>query len=423
MAKVYGIVRLTKADGTVEEHKNSIVNLSLLLNQLVNLTTTPSSTVSPYIIAGGITVSVSMSIKQQSYQWVFTYVAKPKTSLSFTVASLYPTPLSLMTDTPLAILNLSSEATDITTICWSIYIADSTGIIPNSLPSKIITSAPFSLRMYADDGYAVSLMSLYNYNRYVYNFYDDSTTGNKISYVNASWLFFLDYTTAPTTVQTSNVRGIQVVPNSGSQHSVFYYLGKSSYVSSGGYNLLFQMHFTFTQSSTNPADGFVVCLFASSPPVTLNTASVSGMANSTVAVGEGNMVCVEFDPYASQPISIVTWEGGYYYATLVSAGSTSSHTSMTPCHDYYIIIKCSNGTLTVCVSDCTTNTLIAKQSAIIATNFLSNCGYVIITFRTGSCYANWTITNLITWYPYSVQLSVDYTSPQIMPITAVFNSD
>jgi hypothetical protein len=146
------------------------------------------------------------------------------------------------------------------------------------------------------------------------------------------------------------------------------------------------------------------------------------MTNGYLAYGSGNQIVVEFDPYSSQPISVTWWtESGYQQTILASSGSGSG-TSMTAGDVFVITITVSGTTMTITVSDVTANKTIASQTVTLPFTPPS-VGYVIVTTRTGGNYANWSLVNIQDWYPYSAQLAINYTSPQLLPVTATYNKD
>jgi len=182
------------------------------------------------------------------------------------------------------------------------------------------------------------------------------------------------------------------------------------------------MQFTFSSASSPPADGFAITLYSQTPPIAFNTSTPTGMQNGTLAYGNGNQIVVEFDPYASQPISVTWWTSQGWKETLLSVSGSGSGTSMTAGHIFEINVTVSGTTMSILVSDLTANTTIASQSVTLPFT-PPNLGYVIVTARNGGNYANWSLVNISQWYLYNVYLSTNYTSPQILPITAIYNSD
>jgi hypothetical protein len=89
---------------------------------------------------------------------------------------------------------------------------------------------------------------------------------------------------------------------------------------------------------------------------------------------------------------------------------------------FVITITVSGTTMTITVSDVTANKTIASQTVTLPFTPPS-IGYAIVTARNVNDYANWSLVNIQNWYPYSVQIPVSYTSPQLLPITATYNTD
>jgi len=107
------------------------------------------------------------------------------------------------------------------------YVQDDTGVLPNLIPPQIIPSTNFLEALYVDDGNMNALLNLNNYSRYLYAYFQDTTNGNPITYVNARYFTFLDYITKPSAVTINKNFALQLVPASGSQHTVFYYISSS----------------------------------------------------------------------------------------------------------------------------------------------------------------------------------------------------
>ncbi|CAJ31663.1 hypothetical protein AFV7_gp43 [Betalipothrixvirus pezzuloense] len=409
---IRGEVTLKTVDGRIIKSRNTIVNLSVLLNIIVRTTSTPSSLLSPYIQtnAGDVTVTTKISTYENGYQ--FSFSGSLPTPSNIISMFLYPGSLSLFT-LPLASIVYSRPVTGVTTITWDIYVIDETGLLYNALLPQTIPSTNILTALYAVDNNVNALLPLQSFERYVYAYLFDSAIFKPISYVNAHYFTFLDYTTAPTATVISNRPALQLVPASGSQYSVFYFLSNSS---------TFVMQFSFSSGSSPPqADGFAICMFSQTPPIALNTASVTGMQNSTLAYGQGEQVCVEYDPYDSQPFSVTIWNSNGYVQTVLSVSGAGSGSGLTANDIYQLEIQISGNTLSVTVVDLTSGTTVASTSVTLPFS-PTPPGYVIVTTRTSSNYANWSLVNLQAWYPYSVQLGVKLTAPKVLPITAIFES-
>ncbi|CAH69423.1 hypothetical protein [Deltalipothrixvirus pozzuoliense] len=412
---IYGEVTLTIIDNDKKvkiRKKNTIVNLSALLPLITSTTSTAGSIITPYIQtnAGNIPVTYSVQPYESGYVFIFTgSFSQPSNIIS---AFLYPSSLSTFQQ-PIASIVYSREITGVTSIEWAIYVDDATGLLYNALLPNIITSTNFLSALYADDGNTNALLTLGAYQHYVYAYFSDATISKAINYINAHYFTFIDYTTSPSAITIGNNFALQLVPASTGQHTVFYYLWNSQN---------FTMQFSFSSGSSPLADGFVVCMYATTPPIALNTSSVTGMTNGTLAYGEGNQICVEFDPYSSQPISVTQWNGSGYVSTLLSSSGAGTGTSMTANDIFVLEITVSGTTMTVTVTDVTANKTIASQSVTLPFTPPSY-GYAIITARNENDYANWSLVNIVDWYPYSIQIPTSYVSPQLLPITAIFNTD
>ncbi|AZI75865.1 putative lectin [Sulfolobales Beppu filamentous virus 3] len=402
---IHGVVTLKTADGKTVQMENTIVNLSAFLTKLITLSSTPSSLSLPQIGVNGNTYPATLTVGNGQLVYT-TKLSQPANVLSL---QLYPSSLSTFTGIPIAIKQLETPVNNVTEIQWTLYINDQSGLLYNGLPYQVIPSTNFYTAIFINDLNTSTLTGLLQYQHYVYNFLID-TTGKPVTLVNARFFTFTDFTTSPSTITISGNNGIQLVPASGSQHTVFYYWWNDSVVF---------FNFSFTSSSSPPADGFTVCIFASSPPIALNTSSVTGMVNPTLAYGQGQQVCVEFDPYASSPISITVWDSNGYVSTLVSASGAGSGTSMTAGHFYQLLIQTSSSSISVTVTDLTANTTVASASASVPFT-LSPPGYVIVTARNGGNYANWSLVQIEDWYPYGAGFPVNLQSPILIPITAIF---
>jgi len=314
---------------------------------------------------------------------------------------------------PLASVTYTQAITGVTQIEWAIYIEDPTGVLLNLIPPQIIPSTNFAEMLYVDDNNMNALLNLNNYNHYLYAYFQDTTNGKPITNVNAHFFTFLDFTTTPSAVTINNNFALQLVPASGGQHTVFYFLWNSQSI---------KIQFTFSSASSPPADGFAICLYSTTPPIAFNTSTVSGMQNSGVAYGSGNQIVVEFDPYDSQPISVTWWTESGYKAIILAVSGSGSGTPMTAGDVFEISIQVSNTVMTITVTDLTANKVIVSQTVTLPFTPPSTY-YVIVTTRTGGNYANWSLVKIQNWYPYSVQIPVNYTSPQLLPITATYESD
>jgi len=409
--RIHGEATLYTTKGKIIKH-NTIVNLSLLLNIIAYTTSTPSSIQTPFIQTNAGTANATYSIQQYENGYVLIFTATFQQPINIINATLYSYSMSLFKQ-PLASITYTQGITGVTQIEWAIYVQDDTGVLPNLIPPQIIPSTNFLEALYVDDNNANALLNLNNYSRYLYAYFQDPTNGNPITYLNTHYFTFLDYITTPSAVTINNKFALQLVPASTIQHTVFYYISSSQ-------NLT--MQFTFSSGSSPVADGFAICLYSTTPPIAFNTASVSGMTNGYLAYGSGNQIVVEFDPYSSQPISVTWWtESGYKQTILASSGSGSG-TSMTAGDTFEISIQVSGTTMTITVSDVTANKTIASQTVTLPFTPPS-IGYAIVTARNVNDYANWSLVNIQNWYPYSVQIPVNYTSPQLLPITATYNTD
>ena len=409
--RIHGEVTLYTTKGKIIK-RNTIVNLSVLLNLVAYTTSTPSSIETPIMQTNAVTANATYSIQQYENGYVLIFTATFPQPINVISPTLYPYSMSLFKQ-PLASITYTQEITGVTQIEWVIYVQDDTGVLPNLIPPQIIPSTNFLEALYVDDGNMNALLNLNNYSRYLYAYFQDTTNGNPITYVNARYFTFLDYTTTPSAVTINKNFALQLVPASGSQHTVFYYISSSQ-------NLT--MQFTFSSGSSPLADGFAICLYSTTPPIAFNTSTPSGMTNGTLAYGSGNQIVVEFDPYSSQPISVTWWtESGYKQTILASSGSGSG-ISMTAGDIFEISIQVSGRSMTITVSDITANKTIASQTVTLSFTPPST-GYAIVTARNAGSYANWSLVNIEDWYPYSVQIPVNYTSPQLLPITATYNTD
>jgi len=409
--KIRGEVTLYTATGKIIKH-NTIVNFSLLLNLVAYTTSTPSTIQTPFIQTNEGSSNATYSIQQYENGYVLIFTATFSQSINVISAFLYPYSMSLFKQ-PLASITYTREITGVTQIEWAIYVQDDTGVLPNLIPPQIIPSTNFLEALYADDNNANALLNLNNYSRYLYAYFQDPTSGNPITYLNTHFFTFLDYTTKPSAVTINNKFALQLVPASTTQYTVFYYIWNSQ-------NLT--MQFTFSSGSSPLADGFAICLYSTTPPIAFNTASISGMTNGYLAYGSGNQIVVEFDPYSSQPISVTWWTASGYKQTILASSGSSTGTSMTAGDVFVIVITVSGTTMTITVTDVTSNTTIASQTVTLPFTPPS-VGYVIITARNVNDYANWSLVRIQDWYPYSAQLAINYTSPQLLPVTATYNKD
>jgi hypothetical protein len=313
----------------------------------------------------------------------------------------------------LASIVYTKEVTDVTQIEWAIYVEDETGVLLNLILPQTIPSTNFLQALYVDDNNANALLNLNNYSRYLYAYFQDTTNGNPITYLNAHFFTFLDYTATPTATTINNKFALQLVPNSASQNAVFYYLWNSQ-------NVI--MQFTFSSGSSPLGDGFAICLYSTTPPTSFNVSTPSGMTNGTLAYGSGDQIVVEFDPYSSQPISVTWWTESGYKQTILASSGAGTGTSMTAGDLFIITITVSGNTMTITVNDTTTKTTIASQTVTLPFTPPS-VGYVIVTARNVGNSANWSLVNIEDWYPYSWQFSLNYKSPQLLPVTAIYNKD
>jgi len=397
LPKIYGEITLYTSKGKIVKH-NTIVNLSLLLNLIAYTKSTPSNIKTPLIQTNAGTINVNYTIQQYENGYVFIFTGTFQQAVNIINAFLYPNSMSLF-GKPLASIIYNKEISDVISISWAIYIQDDTGVLLNLIPPQIIPSTNFTEMLYAEDGNNNALLNLNNYGRYLYTYFQDVTSNNSIAYVNTHFFTFINYTTTPSVTTIKNNFALQLVPASSSQHTVFYFLWNSS---------SFIMQFTFSTGSSPPGDGFAICLYSTTPPIAFNETTPSGMTNGNLAYGSGNQIVVEFDPYSSQPISITWWTESGYKQTILSSSGSGSGTQITPGDIFIITIQVSGTSMTVTVTDLTTNKTIASQTVILPFT-PPNVGYVIITARNGESYANWSLVNLKDWYPYSVNIPVNYT--------------
>jgi len=409
--RIRGEVTLYTTKGKIIK-RNTIVNLSVLLNLIAYTTSTPSSILTPLIQTNAGSANATYSLQQYENGYMIIFTATFQSPINIISAFLYPYSMSLFKQ-PLASVTYTKEVTGVTQIEWAIYVQDDTGVLLNLIPPQIIPNTNFAEMMYVDDNNANALLNLNNYSRYLYAYFQDPTNSNPITYLNIHFFTFLHYTTTPSAVTINNKFALQLVPASGGQNAVFYFLWNSQN---------FRMQFTFSSASSPPADGFTICLYSTTPPIAFNTSTPSGMQNGTLAYGSGDQIVVEFDPYASQPISVTWWTSSGYKQTLLSVSGAGTGVSMTAGDIFEISIQVSGTTMTITVTDLTTGTTIASQTVTLPFTPPSTY-YVIVTTRTGGNYANWSLVNIQSWYPYSIQLSINYTSPQLLPITATYNTD
>lgn len=409
---IRGEVTATLSDGTKIRTRNTIVNLPILLSRVVVSQTLPSSVLTPQIRTNFGTYPATYTVQPYQNGYVFIFKATFPQASTLVSAFLLPNSLSIFSD-PLASVIYSRPIPGVTSLEWAIYVEDQTGLLYNTLLPTIIPSANYYPSLYAEDGNANYLSILQAFEQYVYGFFVDNTNASSIGYVNAHWFTFVDYTTTPSAIQIGNNFALQLVPASGSQHAVFYYLLNSS---------SFSMQFAFSSSSSPPADGFAICLYSTSPPIALNTSTPSGMVNGTVAYGQGNQIVVEFDPYASQPFSVTTWTSSGYQSTILSASGAGSGFSMTANDIYTLNVNVSGTTMSISLFNATTGQTVATQSVTLPFTPPSY-GYVIVTARTGGNYANWSLVNISGWYPYSASFKINLTPPRIIPITAIYSGD
>jgi len=409
--RIHGKVTLYTIKGKIIK-RNTIVNLSVLLNLVAYTTSTPSSIQTPLIQTNAGTANATYSIQQYENGYVLIFTATFQQPINLINATLFPYSMSLFKQ-PLASITYTQEITGVTQIEWAIYVQDDTGVLPNLIPPQTIPSTNFLEALYVDDNNVNALLNLNNYSRYLYAYFQDLTNGNPITYLNVRFFTFLNYTTAPSAVTINNNFALQLVPASGSQNTVFYYIWSSQ-------NLI--MQFTFSSGSSPLGDGFAICLYSTTPPIAFNTASVSGMTNGNLAYGSGNQIVVEFDPYSSQPISVTWWTSSGYKQTILASSGSGSGTPMTAGDTFILTIKVSGTSMTITVTDLTANKTIASQTVTLPFTPPS-VGYVIVTARNGGDYANWSLIKIGDWYPYSVYIPINYTSPQLLPITATYNTD
>jgi len=409
--KIQGKVTLYTRTNRVINH-NTIVNLSALLNLITYTTSTPSNILTPIIQTNEGNTNATYSIQQYKNGYVFIFQATFQSPIRLVSAFLFPYPMSLF-KRPLASITYTTPINDVVTINWAIYVEDNTGILLNLIPPQIIPNTNFLEVLYVDDNNINALLNINNYSRYLYSFFYDNTINNPITYLNTHFFTFINYTTTPSVTTIKNNFALQLVPASSSQYTVFYFLWNSP---------SFIMQFTFSTGSSPPGDGFAICLYSTTPPIMFNTTTPSGMTNGNLAYGSGNQIVVEFDPYASQPISVTWWTESGYKQTILSSSGIGSGTQITAGDIFIITIQVSGTSMTITVTDLTTNKTIASQTVTLPFT-PPNIGYVIITARNGESYANWSLVNLKDWYPYSVNIPVNYTSPQLIPITVTYNGD
>jgi hypothetical protein len=392
--------------------KNTIVNLSVLLNLVAYTKSLPSSIQTPIIKTSGGTAGATYSIQQYENGYVFIFTATFQPSINIKNAMLYPYSMSLFTQ-PLASITYTQEIIDVVAIEWAIYVEDTTGVLTNLIPPQIIPNTDFLEALYVDDNNVNALLNLNNYNHYLYAYFYDSTSGNPITQLNVHFFTFLDYNITPSAVKIKNNLALQLVPASYSEHTVFYYIWNSQSLT---------MQFTFGIGTSPLGDGFAICLYSTTPPIAFNTSTPSGMTDGTLAYGSGNQIVVEFDPYASQPISVTWWTSSGYKQTILASSGAGTGTSMTEGDIFEISIQVSGTSMTITVTDLTINKVIASQTVTLPFT-PPNTYYVIVTARNNNGNANWSLVNISNWYPYSVQITVNYTSPQLLAITATYESD
>jgi len=409
--KLRGEVTLRTVTGKIIK-KNTIVNLSVLLNLVAYIKSTPSSIQTPIIKTSGGTAGATYSIQQYENGYVFIFTATFQQPINIKNAFLYPYSMSLFTQ-PLASITYTQEITGVTQIEWAIYIEDATGVLLNVIPPQIIPNTDFLEALYVDDNNINELLNLNNYNHYLYGYFYDSTNGNPITQLNVHFFTFLDYNITPSAVKIKNNFALQLVPATYSEQIVFYYVWNSQSLT---------IQFTFSSGTSPLGDGFAICLYSTTPPIALNTASISGMTDGTLAYGSGNQIVVEFDPYASQPISVTWWTESGYKQTILASNGVGKGTPMTAGDIFEISITVSGTTMTITVTDLIANKVIASQTVTLPFTPPSTY-YVIVTARNENGNANWSLVNISNWYPYSVQITVNYTSPQLLPITATYESD
>jgi len=409
--KIYGEVRLRTVKGKIIK-RNTIVNLSALLNLVAYTTSTPSSIKTPIIATSAGSVNATYSIQQYENGYVFIFTATFQQPVNIISASLYPYSMSVFTK-PLASIIYTKEITGVVQIEWAIYVQDVTGILLNLIPPQTIPSTNFTEVMYVEDNNVNAVLNMNNYDRYLYAYFQDPTNGNPITYVKPYFFTFLNYTDEPSAVTINNKFALQVLPAVGSTHSTFYYVSNSPN---------FIMQFTFTHEDFFIADGFTICLYSTTPPIAINTNVIHGMSSSYLVYGSGNQIVVEFDPIASQPISVTWWTEQGYQQTILSSNGVGDGFSMKPGDEFIITIVVSGTSMTITVTDLTINKTLISQTVTLPFT-PPNISYTIVTVRNGEYYTNWTLINLQDWYPYSVQIPVNYTSPQLLPVTVIYDTD
>jgi len=409
--KIRGEVTLYTISGKIIK-RNTITNLSILLNLIAYTKSTPSSIATPIIQTNQGSSQATYSINQYENGYVFIFTATFQKPINIISAFLYPYSISLL-QKPLASIIYTKEIEGVIQIEWAIYVQDRTGILLNLIPPQIIPSVNFAEMMYVEDGNVNALLNLNNYNRYLYAYFNDNTNGKSIYYVNTHFFTFLHYTTKPSAITIKNNFALQLVPTSSTQYTVFYYLWDSPN---------FLMEFTFSSGSSPLGDGFAICLYSTTPPIAFNTASINGMTNGYLAYGSGDQIVVEFDPYASQPISVTWWTSSGYKKTILASSGSGSGTPMTAGDIFEIAITVSGTSMKIIVTDLTANKVIASHTVTLPFT-PPNMGYVIVTTRNVKGNANWSILKMEDWYPYSISISVNYSSPQLLPITVTYNID
>jgi len=409
--KVYGEVVLYTTKNKIIKH-NSIINLSALLNLIAYTKSTPSSIKTPMIQTDTEITDASYSVQEYENGYMFVFTATFQQPINVRYAVLYPSSMSLF-GKPLALIIYNSEVSGVTQIEWTIYIQDNTGVLLNLIPPQTIPSVNFAELLYIEDDNTNALLNLNNYNQYLYTYFQDPTIGNPITNINTYFFTFLNYTKKPSAVRINNNFTLQLLPASEGQYTVFYFLWNSQ-------NL--KMQFTFSSGSFPLGDGFAICLYSTTPPILFNTSTPSGMTNGILAYGSGNQVVVEFNPYSSQPISVTWWTESGYKQTILSSSGNGSGIQMNPGDIFEISIQVSGTSMTITVTDLTVNKTIVSQTVTLPFT-PPKVYYVIITARNINGYADWSLINLRFWYPYSVQIPVNYTSPQLLPITVIYSND
>lgn len=410
-SNVYGVIRILTPNGYVYL-KNTVVNLGAWLKLIANATSIPSSIGNAYISVNGTKYVANVSVNGDNitYSVNFPNNVGPVYSLA-----LYPNPLSLNSDLQIAVKQLGSPIPVVISVDWTLYLSDNSGLTWSTLTPYGIPSANFSVMMYVDDGNANTLKVPNVSDKYLFTILLDGTN-NKVQGETGALFTFMSYTTTPSAVSTSVGNGIRLVPPSTNQHTVFYYFSPL-------YNMNFA--FAYTTSSSPPGDGFVICFPSLTPPIALNTSSISGMSNGTVAYGMGDQVCVEFDPASSSPVSVTKWSSNGYVATYQSSsGYGSSAPNMSPNNVYVFNISPAYSSVGITVNysiyNAYNNKSVAYGSVTVPGNFPQS-GYYIVTTRNGSSYyADWTILNLPTWYPYSVYGGYQLQAPIFIPLTALY---